>query len=95
MENVTIRAVIFQDGDLWVAQCLEHDISAQAKTVAEAYRRLAMTIRLEREMTTERGSEAFAGISAAPLYFHGLYSAAPGAYRPETNFDNFEAKLAA
>ncbi len=29
-ESDGIRAVIFQDGDLWVAQCLEYDIGAQA-----------------------------------------------------------------
>ena len=28
----TIRAIAFQDGKWWVAQCLEYDIAAQAKT---------------------------------------------------------------
>lgn len=30
-----IGAVIFQEGNLWVAQCLEFDIAAQASTVKE------------------------------------------------------------
>ena len=40
----TIRAIAFQDGKWWVAQCLEYDIAAQAKTfkklVHEIYRLL-------------------------------------------------------
>jgi hypothetical protein len=29
----TIRAVAFEHGDHWVAQCLEHDIATQARTL--------------------------------------------------------------
>ena len=30
-----LRAVIFKEGDWWVAQCLEYDIAAQAKTTKD------------------------------------------------------------
>ena len=28
----TIRALIYREGEYWIAQCLEHDICAQART---------------------------------------------------------------
>lgn len=47
-----MRAVVFQDGDWWVGQCLECDIASQAKTydgIVEELRRI-LTAMLEISM---------------------------------------------
>lgn len=33
MENQTINVLIERDGDLWVAECIEHDIVTQAESL--------------------------------------------------------------
>ncbi len=43
----TLRALIFREGDTWVAQGLERDICAQADSLDEVVSRFAITVELE------------------------------------------------
>ena len=45
-----LRILLFEEDGTWAAQCLEHDIAAQGKTMEEAARCLAITIVAELEM---------------------------------------------
>ncbi|HMR33960.1 MAG TPA: hypothetical protein PKA13_21535 [Geminicoccaceae bacterium] len=75
MSNVAaVRAVVFQEGDVWVAQCLEYDICAQANTVNEAKARLLATIRFEYEQTLTDSGVPFAGIDRAPRQFEEMWA---------------------
>ena len=80
-----MRAVLFQDGEAWLAHCLEQNICAQASTIEEAYNRLGLTISAERDYSRERKMPDFHGIGPAPARIFLLYSKAPGTYQPETS----------
>ena len=64
-----LRVVIFRDGDFWVAQCLEHDIGAQARDIPTLQRNFALTVDLEAKVATERGVAPFSDIDPAPDKF--------------------------
>lgn len=71
-----IQAVIFQQREWWVAQCLEYDIATQAKTPVELYRELARVLTLQVELDTEAGREPFQGIDRAPDKFWSMFATA-------------------
>jgi hypothetical protein len=72
-ENRDIRAVIFQEGDLWVAQCLEYDIGAQAHDFDTVQRRLSLAIEVEQSTSMEAHGKEFAGIDRAPARFFEMW----------------------
>jgi hypothetical protein len=69
----SIRAIVFREGDFYVAQCLELDISTQARDLDAVLERLDLTIEAECAMCIERGQKPFEGICAAPNYYHELW----------------------
>lgn len=72
-----IRAVLFQDDGVWVGQCLEYDIGAQADTLDELRIRLRLVIDLERDESARQNGMLFAGIGPAPSHFFDKWEAAP------------------
>jgi hypothetical protein len=72
-ESEGIRAVLFQDGDLWVAQCLEYDIGAQAHDLDTVRRRLGLAIEIERCTSLEIHEKEFVGIDRAPARFFEMW----------------------
>lgn len=77
-----IRVVMFRDGNSWVAQCLEHDIRAQADSLEKLQSRLQFALNLEREASVEINGEPFKGIDPAPASYFEMWencsmSAAP------------------
>jgi hypothetical protein len=72
-ENRDIRAVIFQEGDLWVAQCLEYDIGAQAHDLETVQRRLGVAVEIERQTSMEVYGTEFDGIDRAPARFFEMW----------------------
>ncbi|HVC54350.1 MAG TPA: hypothetical protein VND95_00245 [Stellaceae bacterium] len=77
-----IRVILFKEGDLWVGQCLEYDIGAQARDLDELRARLTVAIEAERRESIERCGSAFAGIAQAPPYFHELWEKRSGNFEP-------------
>jgi hypothetical protein len=69
----TIRVVVFQDGDKWVAQCLEYDIGAQADDIDTLNERLKVVLKAELKESLARGKAAFADIGPAPQRFHNMW----------------------
>jgi hypothetical protein len=69
----TIRVIVFKDGDLWVAQCLEYDIGAQAPDIDTLNTRLQVVLNAELKESLERHKEPFAGIPEAPKRFHLMW----------------------
>ena len=43
----TIRIIAFKEGEIWVAQCLEHDVSAQAADLDTVRARIEVAIQAE------------------------------------------------
>jgi hypothetical protein len=77
-----IRAILFREGDLWVAQCLEYDIGVQAPDLAQLSERLHIAIGAERKESIARNGTAFSGIDPAPHRFFEMWDHRGGEYRP-------------
>ena len=69
----TLRVVVFQEDGFWVAQCLEHDIGAQAPSLDELQKRFELTVKAEIMRTLEATGAPLRGIDPAPRYFHDLW----------------------
>lgn len=76
MKDEKIRVIVFQEGDAWLAQGLEHDICVQASTLDDVYGRFEVAVRLE----CDEGS--LAHIEAAPVHFFELWDKRAGEYKP-------------
>jgi len=72
-ESETIRVIVFQDNGMWVAQCLEYDIGAQAKDIDTLNARLEVVLRAEFEASMKKHGKRFAGIGPAPQRFHLMW----------------------
>lgn len=88
----TIRVIAFREADAWVAQCLEHDISAQGSDFPTCMRRLTATLNAESAYTMKEHGEEFATIDPAPKTFFDMFEDAMG---ESLRADNMEWKIAA
>lgn len=73
MKQIQIRAVMFQDSSFWCAQCLEHDVAVQARSVDELVTALADTLAAYVELATSEGREPFADLPPAPAEFEDMF----------------------
>ena len=64
-----IRIVAFKEGDTWIAQCLEVDISAQASDLNTLSDRIEVAIEAEKPFT---------GIARAPDHFFKMWESVSG-----------------
>lgn len=67
-KDEVIRIVVIKEGDMFVAQCLEHDICTQASDVDTLKDRMDCLIQVE----LESGQD----IDAAPERFHKMWDTA-------------------
>ncbi len=65
-QQVAFHAVIFKSGDLWVGQCLEYDIVAQAKTPQEIPYQLERSIVAHVVIAGTEGLKPFENVKPAP-----------------------------
>ena len=71
-DNVSqLRAVLFEEGGSWSAQCLEYDIAAQAKTLLDLHDEIARVLAAHIAASVQMGREPFEGIQPAPKRFLG------------------------
>jgi len=83
-ETPEIRVVLFREGDMWVAQCVEYDIGAQGKDLADVVQRLQVTLNVEVQESIARNLPPFSGIDRSPSYIEEYWSKAGGAYNPRS-----------
>lgn len=69
MTQVSVRVVVFQEGDWVCAQCLEYDIAAQAKTLEDCLYQLERLVIGHIAISVENGLEPLQGLKAAPRRF--------------------------
>lgn len=67
--STMIRVIAFKDGDQWVAQCLEHDVCAQADDLDTLRRRIEIALEAESPL---------ANLPAAPQHFHNMWDRKSG-----------------
>ena len=76
--EILIRALIFRDPTVnaWVAQGLDLDICAQARTLEDVHRAFEKAIVSTAAVAIELGQEPFEGIGRAPEKFFELFERA-------------------
>lgn len=79
-----LRIIIFKQEDLFIAQCLDHDVAVQGSDMATVQRRFEETVFAE--------GEGLTALPAAPEAYHVMWA---GALELESNVDNAEMRLAA
>ncbi len=67
------RMVQFKEGDVYIAQCLEHDISAFASDSETLIKRFVSVFMVEWDLSVERHGTPFAEIEPAPERFHEMW----------------------
>lgn len=72
-ENDRLRVVVCKDGDMYVAQCLEHDICVQAPDMKTLRSRFNATLDAEREFALANGKKPFEGIDPAPKHYFAMW----------------------
>ncbi len=75
MPSFQISAVLFEEGGWWAAQCLEYDIAAQARTLADLRYELERVLLSHVVVATELGRAPFEGLGPAPQRFWDMYAA--------------------
>jgi predicted RNase H-like HicB family nuclease len=83
MKAIRIRAVVFKEGGWWCAQCLEHDIATQAKTIDDLKAEIERVLTIHVELALERGQEPFSILPPAPDRYFQMYDAFEQAGRAE------------
>lgn len=68
----TIRIIVFKEGEIYIAQALEVDIAAQARTSDDAIERLAVLVRAEAQEAKDAGRDLFE-IGPAPASVQAFY----------------------
>lgn len=76
MADLKMHAVLFQEEGWWVAQCLEHDIAAQARTQADLLYELQRLLAGYLLLGSELGRDLFHGMPKAPRRYWDLYERA-------------------
>lgn len=72
----TLRIVAFKEGDIWVAQCVEHDICVQAKDVAQLRRRMEVALEIECKDSVANGGQPFGDVPPAPDLYGFMFDEA-------------------
>ena len=69
-----LRAIVFRDGDLYVAQCIDYDIAVQAADVPAVLDRLQLTLEAEHAVCAAKGQRMCDCLVPAPNYYHELWA---------------------
>ena len=64
--TLAVKVLFIREGEAWVAQCLEHNIAAQGKTLHEAEKTFGKTLVGQLLLDSRRGKEPLQGIKPAP-----------------------------
>jgi hypothetical protein len=69
----SLSVLLFREDDVWIAQCLEHDICVQASSKDEIRHELERVITAQFLFSNERGKPLFDGLPPAPASFWERY----------------------
>jgi hypothetical protein len=71
-----IKVVVFQEGELWVAQCLDYDFAVSAHVRDQVLARLKFQLRGQMVADRRRGRAPFSGFKRAPARFWTMFDEA-------------------
>ncbi len=72
-DRIEVNVVAFQDGELWIAQCVEYDIAAFAKSLPELPRALERAVAANLAANADLGRNALDGVPPAPPRFQEMF----------------------
>jgi hypothetical protein len=84
---VEVRAVVFQEGDWWSAQCLEYDIATQAATLGDLRREIERVLAAYVVLAAKQDRNPFEGLQRAPEKFWEMYERARTVPALQTEYD--------
>jgi hypothetical protein len=70
------HAVLFEDRGWWVAQCLEHNLTASSKDPRELHGKLETVLKVQIEADLEAGTAPFSTLPPAPRRYWTLFQSA-------------------
>src|SRR5262249_15728354 len=71
-----LHAVLFEDRGWWVAQCLEHNLTASSKNPLELPTKLETVLRVQIEADSETGRAPLSALPPAPRRFWTMFQSA-------------------
>lgn len=71
--NFNVRVLLYREDDMWVAQCLEHDIAAQGKTLDEVQNKFHQTFIGQVILDLEAGKQPLKNVPKAPAEFLKMF----------------------
>lgn len=74
--SADLRILIIKEGDMFVGQCLEHDVCAQARTLEQLERRMDAQLEAERLAGLNSTGTDYGHIDPAPEEFHNMWETA-------------------
>ena len=75
-ESLEVNVLAFREGELWVAQCIEYDISARSDTLPKAMTAFRRAFAANLAVNRELGRKALDGVPPAPLRFRQMFETA-------------------
>lgn len=81
-----ISAVLYQEGDWWIGQCLEYDITAQANSLPELQYEIERVLFTHICVSAAEHRTPFEGLPTAPQKFWRMWEAGAGIERKHVSF---------
>lgn len=81
-KRIEVNVVAYEQGGLWVAQCVEYDIAAFAKSFTELPNAFERAVAANVCANADLGRDALDGIPTAPARFRALFDAAQFDVKP-------------
>ena len=78
MAAQTIRVVVYQRGETWIAQALEIDVATQERSFNRVLKKLVEEIAAAHEYTCRKFGKPFFGMEQAPHEFQEMFDQAAG-----------------
>jgi predicted RNase H-like HicB family nuclease len=83
--SFNVSAVLYQEGDWWIAQCLEYDIATQADSFSNLQYELERVLFAHICASISEGRKPF-DLPAAPRKFWNMWDAGTGVDRRQVSF---------
>lgn len=72
--KVSVKVLLTQRGEWWVAQCLEYDIATQARSLPSLQKEIERVLAAHVAISADLGREPFAGLKPAPQKYWDMFS---------------------
>lgn len=73
MNHIPVRVVAFQEGDFWIAQCIEYDITAHAHDLTKLSAAFGRAVMQNMCVNVDLGRHGLEGIPRAPAKFEAMF----------------------